>query len=515
VEEHYELAQRPFALTLDQHFVFHSSSYTAALADVRGALDRRDGLVVVVGDTGTGKTMLCRTVVDQLGADAFVSVVLDPRVTVEDLLRHVLADFGVSVSSGRPGSLGPAAESPSRHQLMRALQRFLATLVPMGACAVIVVDEAQHLDPDVLQQLCLLLNLETNESKLLQVVLVGQTSLDDVLERSELAQLNQRVARRVVLEPLGDAEVETYIRHRLTAAQRLALTADVEALRAGEAAVEMIPCNLSFTPAAVRAVARHSHGIPRVVNLLCDRALEMGYQQGTHTIRAPLVRAAATQALSRGTPRVVARVAPDEPVRPSRAKAAAVAAIVAVCVCGAGAGAWQAGTEVSRPGLPPPPAAFTAAAVSNARPESARIEVFDRIEIWNGALSEEPRSAQEVGDARLLGVALLRKQGMVSFALDMSVEPRRATLHPLSDRLFELAVGPVDGPVRAEELTPASEVPLVSQLSIREQRTPTNEVFVRARVMLRAPGRADVRVAGRVVYVDIHPVAEPAIRWLR
>jgi hypothetical protein len=136
-----------------------------------------------------------------------------------------------------------------------------------------------------------------------------------------------------------------------------------------------------------------------------------------------------------------------------------------------------------------------------------RIVVFDRMEIWNGALTEEPKgAAPAAGDPRLLGVALQRQGGMVSFALDMSAEPRRAMLHPVSDRLFELEVGPVAGPVRTEELMPASEVPLVSQLSIREQRTPANEVFVRARVMLRAPGRADVRVAGHVVYVDIQPV---------
>jgi type II secretory pathway predicted ATPase ExeA len=494
LEEHYELAQRPFALTLDQHFVFHSHSYAAAFADVRRALDRRDGLVVVTGDPGTGKTMLCRTVVDQLTAEAYVSVVLDPRVTVEDLLRHVLADFGVFVPSRRPGPLGQGVDEPSRHQLMRALQRFLATLVPIGGCAVVVLDEAQQLDPDVLQQLCLLLNLETNESKLLQVVLVGHASLNDVLDRPELAQLNQRVARRCVLEPLDDREVGPYIRHRLATAQRLALAADIDALQAGEAAIEMVPCNLSFTPAAVRGIALYSRGIPRVVNLLCDRALEIGYERHIHTIDALTVRAAAS------------RVMPGRTAHRDRVcvRAAAVAVTVAIGAAGVGTAAWQTGGD---PRLPPPPPAFAAAAVWSARPAMGRIEVFDRIDIWNGALSEEPNDETPPGDSRLLGVALLRRANVVSFALEMSREPRRAMLHPISDRVFELEVGPVVGPVRTEELTPASEVPLVSQLSIREQRTPTDELFARARVTLRTPGRADVRVAGRVVYVDIRPVA--------
>jgi general secretion pathway protein A len=513
LEEHYGLAQRPFALTLDQHFLYQSRSYAAALADVRLALDRRDGLVMVTGETGTGKTMLCRTLLDQLGASSNVSIVLDPRVTVEDLLRHVLADFGVFVA--------PHSQSPSRHQLMRALQRFLATLVPTGACAVVVVDEAQQLDPDVLQQLCLLLNLETNESKLLQVVLVGDTSLNDVLDRVELAQLNQRVARRCVLEPLHDEEVGSYIRHRLATAQRLALAADIHALQAGEAAIEPVPCNLSFTPAAVRGVVHHSGGIPRVVNLLCDRALEIGYQRRTHTIRALTVRAAARRVMPRRagssgmSGRVARHVIPGRIGRPAipvwgvdrgRAlfRSGAVAATVAVGVAGVGAGAWQAYGD--GPALPAPPRAFAAAAAWSPRPETGRIEVFDRIAIWNGALSEEPKGAAPLGDPRLLGVALVRHGSVVSFALDLSAEPRRAMLHPVSDRVFELEVGPVTGPVRTEELTPASEVPLVSQLSIREQRMPPDEIFVRARVMLRAPGRADVRVAGRVIYVDIQPV---------
>jgi type II secretory pathway predicted ATPase ExeA len=492
LEEHYELAQRPFALTLDQHFVFHSRSYAAAFDDVRRALDRRDGLVVVTGEPGTGKTMLCRTVVDQLAADGYVSVVLDPRVTVEDLLRHVLADFGVFVPSRRAGSL-EGVDEPSRHQLMRALQRFLTTLVPTGACAVIVLDEAQQLDPDVLQQLCLLLNLETNESKLLQVVLVGHTSLNDVLGRPELAQLNQRVARRCVLESLNGKEVGLYIRHRLATAQRLALAADIDTLQAGEAAIEMVPCNLSFTPAAVRAVTLYSRGTPRLVNLLCDRALEIGYERHIHTIDARTVRAAASRVMP-------GRIAHRDRVL---VRAAAVAVTVAVGAAGVGAAAWRTGGD---PQLPPPPAAFAAVAVLNARPAMGRIEVFDRIEIWNGALSVEPKGTPP-GDARLLGVALLRRAGVVSFALEMSGEPRKAMLHPISDRVFELEVGPVVGPVRSEELTPASEVPLVSQLSIREQRTATDELFVRARMTLRTPGRADVRVAGRVVYVDIQPVA--------
>ncbi|MBI2186632.1 MAG: AAA family ATPase [Acidobacteria bacterium] len=497
LEEHYGLAQRPFASTLDQHFVFRSATYAAALDDVRHALDRRDGLVVVTGETGTGKTMFCRTLVDELGAAAPVSLVLDPCVTAEDLLRHALADFGVCVSRG-PGPCGPGAGQPSRHQLMRALQRCLATLVPDGACAVIIVDEAQHLDPTVLDQLCLLLNLETNESKLLQVVLVGHTSLIDMLDRPACAQLRQRIARHSTLAPLTAGEVRDYVRHRLTTAQRLALAADLDALRTGEAAVEMVPCTLAFTPAALRAVARHSRGVPRIVNRLCDQALEMGYVRRTQTIGRPIVRRAASRLA--GPARAVARGR-------VLARAAAVVAGLAVGGIGAAAGAWQAGAAQGRPALPAPPPVFAAAAVSNARPDDlGRVEVFDRVDIWNGALTNEPQDAAAAAEPRLLGVALVRSGDSVSVAIEMSAEPRRAVLRPLSDRMFEVELGPVAGPVRSEAFAPASEAPLVSQLSIREQRMPNDDRFLRARIVLRAPGRGDVRVAGRVVYVDLEPV---------
>jgi hypothetical protein len=187
-------------------------------------------------------------------------------------------------------------------------------------------------------------------------------------------------------------------------------------------------------------------------------------------------------------------------------RAAAVVAALSAGAAGAGAGAWAGGGR-GGPGLPPAPPAFGAAAAWAAAPGAlGRIEVFDRLEIWNGSLTVEPQEGLSSPDVRLLGVALLRKGDVVSLALEMSAEPRRAVLHAVSDRILELDLGPVVGPVRAEELAPASEVPLVSQLSIREQATPGNGVFVRARVMLRAPGRGDVRISGRVVYLDVQPV---------
>ena len=186
----------------------------------------------------------------------------------------MLQDFGV-ISKDRT-RLAPT----TRHELVHALQEFLLSLVPLHAHAVLVIDEAQHLQPDVMEQLRLVSNVHDAAGTLLQIVLVGQPSLDAVLSRPELRQLKQRVSRHVRLEPLGIAELSQYIDHRLAVAR--------EAARPSHGAV-------TFAPEALSAIWRLSGGTPRVINLLCDRALEAAYEQQAHSVGAPLVDAAAAE----------------------------------------------------------------------------------------------------------------------------------------------------------------------------------------------------------------------------
>jgi type II secretory pathway predicted ATPase ExeA len=614
LEEHYGLAQRPFGLTLDQAFVYPSRSYTTALQDVRRALEQREGLVVLTGETGTGKTMLCRTLVGQLGVPAahtcavgceietpgYVSMVLDPHVTFEDLLLHVLTDFargtGPSAAASAIIARRPAgsvtASSPTRHQLVRALQQFLVSLIPTGACAVVVIDEAQHLDPVVLEQLRLLLNLETNEAKLLQIVLVGHPDLNRILQQPGMRQLDQRVARRCVLEPLSPPEVKRYIEHRLATAQRLALFMDIDALERGDAVVELAPCNVSFTPSAIRAVATRSHGIPRVVNLLCDRALEIGYERGTHTIDVPIVRAAARRVAVGGTtvPRGRAATYGGRVLRRGPAKAAIAAAALAVIAIALGA--LSSVGYRRAPALPSSPRAFGALTASiptvPTKPTEVRpLEVFDSFNVKVASFRSEPQAAalaaqlvadglpafvrsnrpqEESGlrplrpearalgpfhvtvgpylsqaeamevrelvagyghadadvfveygspgthhaDARLLRVVTLHSADRVSLALEMTAEPKRATLRALSDRVLELDAGPVTGSIREEELAPASDIAVIKQVSLRKYSSGDQSVFVRARVRLQGSGRGDLRVAGRTIYVDFASQAPAA-----
>jgi general secretion pathway protein A len=289
-ESFFGLLARPFSLTPDLRFVFHSRSHSRALEQVTEALKRREGLVVITGGIGTGKTMLCRTLLATFEPRTFLSVVLDPGLTVSDLLQQVLTDFGIIDDVERPA--GEGAAEITRHQLVSTLQKFLSTLIPLEAHAVIMIDEAQHLDPTVLEEIRLLSNFETDDAKLLQIVLVGQPDLDVLLNRPEMGQLNQRVARRVELHPLSPAEVQDYVERRLFVASE-AVTGEKSDPAAGGSKSSGPLDRIRFTPAAMQTVAAISGGVPRVVNTLCDRVLELGCERKTRVLDHSLVLLAA------------------------------------------------------------------------------------------------------------------------------------------------------------------------------------------------------------------------------
>src|SRR5438034_6303191 len=321
-EQFHGLSAPPFSLTPDLRFVYHSRSHSRALEQVTSALRRREGLIVITGEIGAGKTMLCRTLTEKLDeARTFLSVILDPGLSVSALLHRVLADFGL-VSPGDPRAREPLTDV-TRHQLVTTLQQFLASLIPLNAHAVIMIDEAQHLSPSVLEEIRLLSNFETDQAKLLQIVLVGQPNLDDVLRQPDMRQLNQRIARRYELQPLSDTEVADYIDRRLFVAAGAASTADEP--DAGPTAGPGEAPLVQFTPPAVDVVTAISKGIPRIVNTLCDRSLEVAFERDTHTIDPGIVREAARR-LKLPIPPFVARSAV------TRAGAAAASLLLAAAL---------------------------------------------------------------------------------------------------------------------------------------------------------------------------------------
>ncbi len=269
-EDYFGFAEKPFSLTPDPKYLYRSASHGSAFELMQYAIRRREGFVVVTGDIGTGKTTLCRAVLDQLDRRTFTALVLNPFLSEEDLLRVILQDFGVvsrdEIKRGRLAGV-------SKQELIETLNQFLLSLLPIGAGALLIIDEAQNLPLQTLEQIRILSNLETDKEKLLQIVLVGQPNLRDLLKSPALRQLDQRVSIRFELNPLSKEETAAYISHRLTVA--------------GGGSV------VTFTPRALATVYRFSGGIPRLINLLCDRALLGAFAQRTNRVTHQIVTAGA------------------------------------------------------------------------------------------------------------------------------------------------------------------------------------------------------------------------------
>lgn len=284
-EQYFGLVESPFSLTPNTRFLFESESHGEALEQVTLALRRREAITVITGEVGTGKTMLCRIIVQDLEPRTFISVISNPLLTTEDLLKQLLHDFGLMPrDDARQATL-------TQHEMVAALQRFLASLVPLRAHAIVLIDEAQHLRPEVLEQVRLLTNFETDSQKLLQVVLVGQLDLDELIDRPDLRQLRQRISRRHHLQPLKAYEVEQYIERRLWVAHGGLGLAKAE--RAAELVAGERFWRVRFSSAAMRAIAGLSGGLPRAINVLCDRALERAHQAQKKDIDAAIVLQAA------------------------------------------------------------------------------------------------------------------------------------------------------------------------------------------------------------------------------
>jgi general secretion pathway protein A len=256
--------EKPFNLTPDPKYLYLSSRHQEALAHLEFCRRERGGFVLLTGEVGAGKTTVARHFLAHLDEHTATAVVLYPALSASELLASVLRDLQVRVP-----------EPATLKTLVDQLHAFLLTARAEGRGVMLLIDEAQDLAPDVLEQIRLISNLETDTEKLIQIVLMGQPELIDVLSRPDLRQLAQRITARYHLTGLSRDECSDYIRHRLVVA-------------GGEGKV-------TFAPAALNLVHRTSAGIPRVVNLVCDRALLAGYVEAQRTISAEYVLRAARE----------------------------------------------------------------------------------------------------------------------------------------------------------------------------------------------------------------------------
>jgi general secretion pathway protein A len=263
------LAEKPFAITPDPRYLYLSERHAEALAHLLYGINESGGFIQLTGEVGTGKTTVVRTLLSRVPHHADVAVILNPRVTPVEFLLTICEELGLAIAD---------ADRESVKHMVDALNRRLLNAHAEGRRIIVLVDEAQNLSIDVLEQVRLLTNLETPTQKLLQIILIGQPELRELLDRNELRQLAQRITGRYHLMPLSREETKGYVRHRLRVA---GATEDI------------------FTPGALLELHRLSLGIPRVINVACDRALLGGYTQDTKKITASLVRQAAGEVYGR------------------------------------------------------------------------------------------------------------------------------------------------------------------------------------------------------------------------
>jgi general secretion pathway protein A len=261
-KEHFGLKENPFSIAPDPRYLFLSEGHREALAHLEyGMRGDGGGFVLLTGEVGTGKTTVCRCLLEQVPDDAEVAFILNPKVTVEELLATLCDELGIEYPEG----------NRSIKVFVDRINQFLLYASGRGRKTVLIIEEAQNLGPDVLEQLRLLTNLETSRAKLLQIIMIGQPELREMLSQPELRQLSQRITARYHLGPLTEREIPSYVEHRLSVA-------------GGHAGL--------FPASTIKKIFRLTGGVPRLINVVCDRALLGAYVENKRSVdRATVARA--------------------------------------------------------------------------------------------------------------------------------------------------------------------------------------------------------------------------------
>lgn len=258
--EYYNLKSEPFSITPDPRFLFFSEKHQEAFNHLLFGIHQRKGFIELTGEVGAGKTTICRKLLEELGDKYKTALVLNPCLSAHQLLKTIVLEFGL-----RPRGIDRVA-------YLQVLNEFVLAEVNAGHDVVLIIDEAQDLSDELLEQVRLLSNLETDHQKLMQIILMGQPELRDKLAQPKLRQLRQRITVRYHLEPLTVEETGAYVRHRMATAGANGRPA--------------------FDEGAIKQVYKYSDGIPRLINAVCDKALLAGFVQQTDLIDKSVMKLA-------------------------------------------------------------------------------------------------------------------------------------------------------------------------------------------------------------------------------
>jgi general secretion pathway protein A len=414
------IAEKPFAITPDPRYLYLGERHAEALAHLVYGINEAGGFIQLTGEVGTGKTTTIRSLLARTPGNAEIALIINPRLTPLEFLQTICEELGIGL---------PDAALGNSKELVDQLNTYLLRAHAAGRRVVLIVDEAQNLSADVLEQVRLLTNLETESQKLLQIILIGQPELRTLLERNDLRQLAQRVTARYHLEPLGREDTLAYVRHRLRVA---GATSDI------------------FTPAALREIYRLSGGVPRVVNVICDRALLAAYAGEQHEVGAPLVRRAASEVF-------------DRPVAPGWLKPL-ISGVVLLLVAATATLLWRlapwqhsallpAVNPVPAPAVvaTPPPRPTLAAQLAQAGTDTGTDTAFAQLlKLWNAGYQPGPTDGCTQAGAQGLECVTLRGslaqlhdlgRPVILMLSDTSGKPLQVVLTGIGDDDVQLQIG--------------------------------------------------------------------------
>lgn len=264
--QHFGLKEPPFSIAPDPRYLFMSEQHCEALAHLLYGISTDGGFVLLTGEVGAGKTTVCRRLLEQIPDHVNIAFIINPKVTAEELLATMCDELQILYPYG----------CASIKMFVDAINTFLLDAHSQGQKTVLLIDEAQNLKPEVLEQVRLLTNLETNQQKLLQIIMIGQPELRDILSRPDMSQLSQRITARYHIGRLSQRDVAAYVDHRLATAGAT---------------------HTLFPRSAMKKLYRMSKGVPRLINIICDRALLGTYVHGDYQVSKKILTRAAEEAL--------------------------------------------------------------------------------------------------------------------------------------------------------------------------------------------------------------------------